>query len=193
MGGGAPLRRLSERRRATVAAEPAPIIVCATLGPADLAWADDLRRRHFPPERNVLAAHLTLFHHLPPARLPELMRLMRDEASAPPPAAQLTGLRFLGRGVALDIRSPDLLAIRARIADVFAADLIPQDRQSPRLHITIQNKVDPATARALQAALEPQIRPRALTITGLSAHYYRGGPWDAAGQVKFSRHAARRA
>jgi hypothetical protein len=43
----------------------APIIISALLGPEDFGWLNDLRRAHFPPERNQLDAHLTLFHHLP--------------------------------------------------------------------------------------------------------------------------------
>ena len=45
----------------------APIIVSAEFGAADFARLDGLRRAHFPPARNVLPAHLTLFHHLPPS------------------------------------------------------------------------------------------------------------------------------
>ena len=47
--------------------DAAPIIVSALFGDADLAWLDALRRAHFPPARNQLPAHLTLFHHLPPS------------------------------------------------------------------------------------------------------------------------------
>ena len=39
-------------------------------GREDQAAFDRLRTAHFPPERNQLAAHLTLFHHLPPSALP---------------------------------------------------------------------------------------------------------------------------
>ncbi len=51
---------------------PAPIIVAAEFGGTDFTWLDGLRRAHFPPERNQIAAHLTLFHHLPPSLLAEL-------------------------------------------------------------------------------------------------------------------------
>jgi hypothetical protein len=39
-------------------------ILTAELDPASFAWLDWLRREHFPPERNLLPAHLTLFHRL---------------------------------------------------------------------------------------------------------------------------------
>ncbi|HEU5286581.1 MAG TPA: 2'-5' RNA ligase family protein, partial [Sphingomicrobium sp.] len=36
------------------------LIVTAELGAEDFAWLDALRRRHYPPERNRVPAHLTL-------------------------------------------------------------------------------------------------------------------------------------
>ena len=42
-----------------------PLIVTALMGDADFAYFDGLRRHHYPSDRNVLRAHLTLFHHLP--------------------------------------------------------------------------------------------------------------------------------
>ncbi len=56
----------------------APLIVAAIFGAQDHMYLDGLRRTHFPPERNRLAAHLTLFHHLPPGIGPELKRRLTD-------------------------------------------------------------------------------------------------------------------
>ena len=47
----------------------APLILTLTLDEATQAYFNDLRRQHFPPNINYLAAHLTLFHHLPGADL----------------------------------------------------------------------------------------------------------------------------
>ncbi len=162
-------------------AGPAPIVVTATMGAADQRHFDALRRAHFPPRRNRLSAHITLFHQLPPSALGELHRLIgRIVADTPPPAALLREVYSLGRGVAFRVDSRDLIAIRARIADHFAGMLTAQDRGVPRLHITIQNKVAPAEARALLAKLAPGFLPRPLAIAGLAAHHYRGGPWEPA-------------
>jgi len=159
----------------------APIIATATMGAADQRFFDALRAAHFPPERNHLAAHITLFHQLPPSCLDELGRLFRRiAADTPPPAAMLREVYSLGQGVAFRIESPELLAIRARIADHFAGMLTAQDRGVPRLHITVQNKVVAAEARALLAELASGFRPRPLAIKGLAAHHYRGGPWEPA-------------
>src|SRR5690606_9346017 len=51
-----------------------PLIVTATFGAADQAWLEDLRRAHYPQERNQVPAHLTLFRQLPPSVEPELAR-----------------------------------------------------------------------------------------------------------------------
>lgn len=158
-----------------------PVIVTATMGAADQRWFDALRSAHFPPERNHLAAHITLFHQLPPSCLDELERMIRRiAADSPPPAARLREVYSLGRGVAFRIESSDLLAIRARIADHFTGLLSAQDQGTPRLHITIQNKAAPEVARALLAKLAADFRPRPLEIAGLAAHHYLGGPWQAA-------------
>lgn len=163
------------------AAGAAPIIVTATMGAADQRDFDRLRAAHFPPERNHLAAHITLFHQLPPSCHDELDRLIRRiAADTPPPAAHLREVYSLGGGVAFRIDSPDLLGVRARIADHFTGALTAQDRGVPRLHITVQNKVDAAAARALRDALAADFRPRPLAITGLAAHRYLGGPWQLA-------------
>src|SRR3546814_17410564 len=86
----------------------------------------------------------------------------------------------LGQGVAFRIDSPELLAIRARIADHFAGMLTAQDQGTPRLHITVQNKVAAAEARALLAELASDFRPRPLASPGLAAHHYRRVPCEPA-------------
>ncbi|MFB0872051.1 MULTISPECIES: 2'-5' RNA ligase family protein [unclassified Sphingobium] len=163
----------------------APIIISALMGPADFAWADALRRAHFPPERNHLAAHITLFHHLPPSALEEMTTRLKALAAGPPPAARLTEVMLLRRGVAFRIDSPALLAIRDDLADAFAGLLTPQDQARPRLHVTVQNKVDPATAKVLAQDLRRDFRPRPLAIAGLAAWHYRDGPWELAAKAMF--------
>ena len=127
-----------------------PIIITAEMGKPDQAWANSLRRVHFPPERNFLDAHITLFHHLPPGHLAEIKsRLSALASDCPPPLAKLNDVMLLGRGVAYRIESPELTAIRDELAEEFRGLLIPQDEARPRFHITIQNKVEPAVAKAL--------------------------------------------
>lgn len=163
----------------------APIIVTALLGAADFAWADGLRRAHFPPERNVLSAHLTLFHHLPPSALDEVAARLKRLCAGPPPSARLTEVMLLGRGVAFRVDSPALMAMRDDLADAFTGLLTPQDQARPRLHITVQNKVAPDEAKALAASLRHDFHPRPLAIAGLAAWHYRGGPWELAMKAMF--------
>ena len=161
------------------AAGAVPIIVTATMGAADQLHFNNLRAAHFPPQRNHLAAHITLFHQLPPSCVDELDRLIRRiAADMPPPAASLRDVYSLGGGVAFRIDSPDLIEVRERIADHFTGMLTAQDQGQPRLHITVQNKVEPREAKALQAQLRAGFERRPLAIRGLAAWRYLGGPWE---------------
>lgn len=156
-----------------------PIIITADMGKIDQAWANGLRRAHFPPERNYLDAHITLFHHLPPGHLAEIKtRLSALVAAYPAPTAFLSEVMLMGNGVAYRIESPELLSMRVELAEAFYGLLTPQDMARPRLHITVQNKVEPAVAKALFAELAGSFRPRPLRLSGLSAHHYMGGPWQ---------------
>ncbi len=167
--------------------QAAPIIVSALFGAQDFAFFDTLRRRHFPPDRNVLPAHLTLFHHLAPELAPELkQRLAAETRGLPAPRARIAGLLDLGRGVAFRIESADLEEIRARLAEAFATMLTPQDRAGWRPHVTIQNKAAPAAAKALKAELESDFTPRPVTIAGLASWWYRGGPWEPLSRHMFA-------
>jgi hypothetical protein len=164
----------------------APFIVTAELPPDLFAWADGLRRAHFPPERNHLSAHVTLFHALPPSLFQEIRRVLAAEAAAHPAVtARLSGVMDLGKGTGLRIESDAMLAIRDRIADNFHGALSAQDQHRPRLHITVQNKVTTPIARLLQSQLAATFEARDFRFAGLALHIYRGGPWEAAGRWAF--------
>ena len=155
-----------------------PFIVTAALPPDIHSWADGLRQAHFPPERNFLHAHVTLFHSLMPSLFEELQTVLPGFAAEyAPPGAKITGLMNMGRGTAIALESPQMLGIRGRIAERFHGLLTAQDQHKPRLHITVQNKVSPQEAKALQCALEPQVQQREFDFPALELHIYRGGPW----------------
>jgi len=155
-----------------------PIIVTATFGDGDNGWLQDLRRTHYPPERNRVPAHLTLFRQLPPSLEGELATRLARAAAAPPPRAAIAGIIDLGEGTALRVESEELEAIRAELAEAFHGVLMPQDQAPWRAHITIQNKVLPREARALQQQLRATFEPRPLAIRALAAWRYLGGPWE---------------
>ena len=154
------------------------LIITAEIAPEDLAWLDALRRAHFPPERNQLPAHLTMFHALPPSAEAEVRRRLARLTVEAPPRASIEGLMDLGGGVAFRIVSPQLDAMRDELASHFHGLLTAQDSAGWRPHVTIQNKVPPKEARALLASLERDFRPRPLGIVGLGLHRYLGGPWE---------------
>ena len=160
------------------------LIVTAELAPPDFAWLDALRRRHFPPERNQLPAHLTMFHALPPSSESEIRRELGRHAATPAPRATIAGLMNLGTGVALRIVSDDLEAIRADLAEHCHGLLSAQDI-GWRPHVTIQNKVQPSAARKLLSEMEKDFRPRALGISALALHRYLCGPWEPLARYPF--------
>ncbi|MDP9097349.1 MAG: 2'-5' RNA ligase family protein [Pseudomonadota bacterium] len=166
-------------------AHQAPLILTLALADADQTRFDRLRALHFPPERNHLGAHVTLFHHLPGEDIGQVSATIeRCSQSAPFPVA-VTGLRSLGRGVAFSLASPELARLHRSLAQHFHADLTAQDRQSFRPHVTIQNKVAPADARALLAHLAAAFTPFEVHAVGLHLWHYRGGPWEHAMSVGF--------
>jgi hypothetical protein len=163
----------------------APISAETMIGEPDFSYLDALRQTHFPPERNYLRAHLTMFHHLPPSVERELLGVLRAETREAAPDARLASIVNLGRGVAFRVESQGLADIRARIADRFTPLLIPQDATPWRAHVTVQNKAAPAAAKALLTELQAGFSPRPLKLKGLAAWWYRGGPWEEIAAYRF--------
>ena len=166
--------------------EALPLIVSADLDPGAMAFLDGLRRAHFPPERNHLAAHLTLFHHLPGEEL-DRIRADLEAVAAGPVEAVLDRVLKLGRGVAFGVASPGLVALRRELAGRWAPWLTPQDRGWGRPHVTVQNKVTPAAAAALHAELEAAHVPRPTHVEALRLWRYLGGPWEPLATVPLAR------
>jgi len=161
------------------------LIVTAEIAPPDLAWLDRLRRAHYPPDRNQLSAHLTMFHALPPSAEGEVRRSLGRLAAEAPPRASIEGLMNLGGGVAFRVASQELDAIRRDLVEEFRGLLSAQDIGGWRPHVTIQNKVSATQERELLVSLESDFRPRPLGIIGLGLHRYLGGPWERLGGFSF--------
>lgn len=163
-----------------------PLILTLGLHADDQARFDALRRVHFPPERNLVPAHLTLFHKLPGSDLAGIEHMVRL-ACAHQVAFELEvrGLRSLGRGVAFDLHAPALSQLRASLAQTWHEHLTAQDRQGYRPHVTIQNKAEPQGARALLAAMQAGFTPFTVQGVGLLLWRYLGGPWEQVGAYAF--------
>jgi 2'-5' RNA ligase len=165
----------------------APLILTLTLDGASQAYFNGLRQRHFPPERNHLAAHLTLFHHLPGTQAADIAgRLLLLAAQQVPLPLQVTGLRFLGMGVAFKLENPGLRHLHQALQTEWHEWLTSQDQQKLQPHVTVQNKVTPTQARHLFVDLLRTFEPFGATGTGLHLWAYRGGPWESVQQFSFA-------
>ncbi len=161
------------------------LILTLGLDEASFARFDTERRAHFPPERNVIPAHLTLFHALRDEE--EVTARLRAVCAATAPLPlRVSGLRSLGRGVAYAIEAPELTRLRRELAAHWQAALSPQDRQGWRPHVTVQNKVAPEAARRLLAELSVRFQPWEARGEGLLLWRYLGGPWEALGEFPFT-------
>ncbi len=166
----------------------APLILTAHIDETHLEPFDALRKRHFPQARNFLRAHLTMFHSLPGEQIDAIDAILTAACNHVPSAVtvDVSGIRHLGRGVAFEMRSPDLARIRSDLAHRFEPWLGRQDAQAWKPHVTVQNKVSKAEADALMAELERGFDPWAIDVTGLDLWHYLGGPWEHAASFTFA-------
>ena len=93
----------------------------------------------------------------------------------------------LDSGVALRIASPGLEQIRDGLAHEFRGLLTSQDVGRWTPHVTIQNKVQPRTARALLRQMRESFEPRPLKLSGLHlVRYVEGeGEWEPVASYRF--------
>ena len=170
------------------AARPAdPLILTLAVDARAQERLDWLRRAHFPPERNLVPAHVTLFHALPGDRADDIRGALAAECAAVAPSVVILGPpRLLGRGVALAVDAPTIAALRARLAARWSDWLTAQDRQRWNPHATVQNKVRPERARALYRTLSATSAVAEARAEALLLWHYRGGPWEPAGRFAFA-------
>ncbi len=164
-----------------------PLILTAKLDAESFDFFDALRRKYFPPERNFLAAHVTLFHHLPDAesaRIETDLQGVCGERQAF--AVRFPTLRFLGRGTAAEIESAELTKLRSTLAGEWTDWLTAQDKQKFKPHITIQNKVAPDEAKRIFEARRDVWQARTGSVVGLQLWHYLGGPWKLANEFLFA-------
>jgi 2'-5' RNA ligase len=163
-----------------------PFVVTVALDAASQARFEALRREHFPSARNLVPAHVSVFHHLPPDdTTPDVVRQVLAELAPRASVMAVTGVRSLGRGVAYTLDAPGVAVVRAALARQFEEHLTPQDRQPWRPHVTVQNKVAPDAARALLARLGAGFSPFEVMAEGLLVWRYRGGPWELVRTLPF--------
>lgn len=167
---------------------PQPLIVTAALDDAAFARFEDLRQTHFPPLRNLVPAHLTLFHALPGDEAALIRERLSEVCRGQMPIrVEVQRPRSLGRGVAYWLDAPELQRLRQTLKTEFSPWLTPQDSAPYRPHITVQNKVEPADARSLLESLDAAFKPFDIRVEGLLLWRYLGGPWERLGRFDFQR------
>ena len=163
-----------------------PLVLTLTLDDSAFRFFNALRRQHFPPERNHLDAHLTLFHHLPGAEAEAIIQALeevsRQEASI---NLSVSEVRLLGKGVAYRLESKPLQQLHRRLQKEWHHWLTAQDQQKLWPHITVQNKVSVCEAKTLHEQLSQGFEPFAATGIGLHLWEYRGGPWQSWRKFEF--------
>ncbi len=163
-----------------------PLILTLKIDDDSFGFLDELRRRYFPPERNFLDAHVTLFHHLPDKNLEQIkldiQKLCAETRVFP---LEFTHWRFLGKGSAMVIESAALVQLREQLAQVWREDLTPQDEQKFQPHITVQNKVEATEARKLFEKLSADWHGKNGEAQGLTLWHYLGGAWKSEEEFLF--------
>lgn len=164
----------------------ATLILTLKLDKATFDCLNALRERHFPRARNLIPAHITLFHALP-GQWEARVRNKLQEFCAETQRVRVSfpKLRFLGRGIAVEIDSPELVRLRGSLAQEWRDWLGTQDKQGYRPHVTIQNKVAVVAARLLYEDLAHCWEPFAGFGEGLLLWQYLGGPWKLLDEFNF--------
>ena len=158
-------------------AEARPLVVTLQLDPAAQKRFDDERRALFPPGRTAVGAHVTLFHALPAELLADAEVQLGALSETPPFPVQVTGVVGLGKGVAYRLAAEEASRLHGVLQERWRAHLTRQDAQPFRPHVTVQNKVEPAVARATLDRLHRSFAPSTARAVGLELWRYDGGPW----------------
>lgn len=77
----------------------------------------------------------------------------------------------------MTIESPELLRLRAKLANLRREDLTAQDKQKFQPHVTVQNKTAPDEARRLYEKLSAEWQPRNGAGEGLALWHYVAPRW----------------
>lgn len=150
------------------------------------SWFQEQRLRYYPAALNRIPAHLTLFHSLPGEA--NTRQLLRDAAGKTVSfRMHVVGPRSMGRGVLYELQAPELMRLHRELAEEFRTYLTPQDKQPLRPHVVVQNKVEPAEAKALLLLLQAEFAERDVAAVGLDWWKYLGGPWRLLERFEFQR------
>jgi hypothetical protein len=159
-------------------APDAPRIVTLGFDEATFERLDALRRRFFPADRNLIPAHLSLFHALLPEEDGRIGEVIAGSSRRRGPLPLRFGsILRLGTGFALKVEAPGLVGLHRELAGAFEPWLTPQDRQPLRPHVTLMNKAGRAEARMGLAAFRAEFEPWEGLADSVLTWAYLGGPW----------------
>ena len=162
----------------------APLILTVSINQDASDYFNLLRQKHFPPSRNYIGAHLTMFHALPNEdNVVNLMETISAKQKTFP--LVITDIVSIGKGVAYKIESPELMQLHKFLQNKWKPFLPPQDQQKLWPHITVQNKVLPQQAKELLLELKESFTPFEVTAKGLQLWEYLNGPWKLMKEYKF--------
>ena len=163
----------------------APLILTLQLDEHSFRYFDQLRKDFFPPERNFLSAHLTLFHHLPPSEPAVLENIISQTEKQEVLPLAVASVVSIGKGVAFKIESPLLIELHKSLQKNWEKWLTPQDKQKLWPHITVQNKVHPTVAKETLLQLKESFQPFQAFGLGFQLWSYEGGPWTLIKEFPF--------
>ena len=159
-----------------------PLIVTLEFDAPTQEWAQRMREAHFPPERNIVPAHVTLFHALPADCRGSVCAYL--DQPRPAPEVTIGAPYLLGRGVAYTVRSPALAVLRDELVSLIGQERLTRQDAAPwRPHLTVQNKVTPEQARSLLETLRQQSHPEQCHAAALRVWRYDGGPWTLLARI----------
>ncbi len=164
----------------------APLILTLRFDAGSFEHFDAMRRRHFPPARNMIPAHLTLFHKLPGDRWPDIHSDLTEVArhTAPVPlTAESIPLPRLRLGLCAAFRGFEGAEARTRRALVR-----PPGTAGRRRFLPARDDPEQGARSGGEGALrraEGSFVPFEAQGTGLLLWHYRGGPWEPAGEYTF--------
>ncbi len=174
--------------------EKMPLTTIVTLGldAEAQAWFEEARQRYYPPALNRIPAHVSLFHALPGDG--DTRGALREAAEGRARfRMQVEGVRSMGRGVLYQLQAPEVMGLHRGLVERFRPFLTPQDKQPLKPHVVVQNKVEPAEAKALLAVLQARFAAWEVEAVGLDWWEYLGGPWRLLEQFAFRDKAGQEA
>lgn len=165
--------------------QPRPLVVTLAVDAEAQQHFDAERARLFPAGRTAVGAHVTLFHAVP-GELEEQVRADLVDRAGPPFPVGVAGVLPLGRGAAYALASTELVRRHRALQQRWWEHLTRQDQQPFRPHVTVQNMVRPAEARATVAVLRRAFRPFEIDAQGFVLWRYDGGPWTELARIPFA-------